>query len=90
MSQQFFKGEKVEHLYHTAKHDATIFSPDHELCAHLLVPWKGGTTNRELNSLITKKDVMSMKQILLQVAQMISSVNHLIPLAANSSLTLRR
>jgi len=38
MSQQFFKGEKVEHLYHTAKHDATIFSPDHELCAHLLVP----------------------------------------------------
>ena len=31
-----------------------------------------------------------MKQILLQVAQMISSVNHLIPLATNSSLTLRR
>ena len=54
----------------------------------ILVPWKS-TTNRELNSL-DHNVTMSMKQILLQIAPMISSVNHLIPFAANSSLTLRR
>ena len=56
MSQQLiveFEG-KVKLLYQTAKHDTTIFSPDHELCVDFLVLWKG-TTNRELSSLIIEK-----------------------------------
>ena len=38
MSQQLIMEGKVELLYQTAKHDTTIFSPDHELCVHFLVP----------------------------------------------------
>ena len=89
MSQQLIKGGKVELLYQTAKHDATIFSADHELWVYLFSSLKKYNQWRTKFS-DHKKDVMLMKLILLQITQMISSVNHLIPLAANSSLTLRR
>ena len=38
MAQQLIMEGKVELLYQTAKHDTTIFSPDHELSEHFLVP----------------------------------------------------